>query len=114
MQELKGNIRVFCRVRPAMPGDAVALTPAGEPFVRAAESGTHFCILLQAATYCFPHSNCIREAMFEARCVAYADDAEGQGVELAVPCGADNVQKYQFSFDRVFPATAGQVYFHSL
>ncbi|KAJ7601063.1 kinesin-domain-containing protein [Mycena floridula] len=91
VQELKGNIRVFCRVRPVLPSDAPSssvaeLTPGTEAFDTFKEESR--------ANIDFPDPRDHKEIVLSSS----SESATGQ----------ERKETYNFSFDRVFDPTTTQ------
>ena len=101
MQELKGNIRVFCRVRPAAEsenGETACEVPAsgdGAP-------SSPFLLLFQ-------HQNWVALMVGLRECAEVR--IAGRALNLMVPAGdrPGNSERYSFAFDRVFGPAASQV-----
>lgn len=106
LQELKGNIRVFCRVRPASNSETLEALP-GQPIINYNSSGVKICTI-----------SCFQKPVFQNPSALInhlgAGDMEGCGLELATLQNGKDLQQYSFGFDKVFPPSASQVRFHRL
>ncbi|KAI6009673.1 P-loop containing nucleoside triphosphate hydrolase protein [Pisolithus marmoratus] len=91
VQELKGNIRVFCRVRPVLPHDLVAPVVAG---LRRSGSSADDQERATAADLTFPDKEDHREIVVSSSSL----NAMGQ----------ERKEAYNFTFDRVFEPEATQ------
>jgi Microtubule binding len=101
VQELKGNIRVFCRVRPAAEsenGETACEVPASSE----GAPSSRFPWLQQ-----HNDAHCSKPAQPKLAEV----HAAGRALNLMVPAGdrPGNSERYSFAFDRVFGPAASQV-----
>ncbi|KAF5316122.1 hypothetical protein D9619_006622 [Psilocybe cf. subviscida] len=96
VQELKGNIRVFCRVRPVLPSDLATYGNASTPGSKSSEGSVDFG----------------REKEDLQASLSYPDAQDHKEIVVASSSssatGQERKELYNFNFDRVFEPESSQ------